>query len=155
MTRTIYGLGMSMGLLLLAACTPAAEGVQNASQQLGEAKDDINVTMRELFTYKPRPRTPQPSSERYCYQFASDIVCYDAPQPQLRSKLVGVQGSEGARIISQPAPAEMVTPVYSYPTSAMVPGSPMDTSGTVASTTDPSMRIESHPLAAPFQPAKR
>jgi hypothetical protein len=139
--------------LLLSACTPAAEGVQNASQTVGETRDDVKATMKELFTYNPRPRTPQPANTRYCYHFASDIVCYNDPQPQLTSKLVGVQGAEGARMISQPAPSDPTmaayTPVQEIPVQPL-PGAPMDTSGPVPAT-DSSMRIETHNIGAPFQ----
>lgn len=131
MNRMIRLTGLYL-CLMLGACTPMAEGVQDSAQTVGEAKDDISVTMRNLFTYNPRPRTPQPASTRYCYRFASDIVCYDTPQPQINSPLVGVQGAEGARVITQPAPSQPMAaytaPVYAQP----MPGAPMDISTPVA-----------------------
>lgn len=144
MNRIIRLSGLCL-CLMLGACTPMAEGLQDGSQTIGEAKDDISVTMRNLFTYNPRPRTPQPSSTRYCYRFASDIVCYDTPQPQITSPLVGVQGAEGARVITHAAPYQprtaYVTPAYSQP----MPGAPLDISGPVASS-GPGSQIQSQNL---------
>ena len=150
MTRYGYII-LSSALLALAACTPAAEGVQHSAQSLGEARDDIADSFTELFTYNPKPKTPLLSTTRYCYKFASDVVCYDQPQPYMTSRIMGVQGGEGARIVSYPtvydATASYVTPIAVDP--VPLPGSPMDTSGPVVVTAP--TQIESHDLSpAPF-----
>ncbi|MBA4274863.1 MAG: hypothetical protein C0436_04340 [Alphaproteobacteria bacterium] len=92
-------------MLLLTACSQVAEGNKAAAQSLTRWKNDTGKTWSNLFTYNPAPTEPKPASTRYCYQYASDIVCYDNPQPQLTAKLVGVQGGEGPRmIVHQAAP---------------------------------------------------
>lgn len=141
-------------MCLISACTPMAEGAQKTAQGLGEARDDVADSFRELFTYNPKPKTPQPSSTRYCYKFASDIVCYDTPQESLTAKLIGVQGPEGARVIAQPAPYEAAvsayTPVYAAPVESL-PGAPLDTSGPVGASNS-SAQIQSRDLGAASAP---
>ncbi len=85
--------------LLLGACTPIAETNDAVAQSLTSFKNDTGGAWKNLFTYNPKPKTPQPAATRYCYQFSGDIVCYDSPQPHTTAKLVGVQGSEGPRMI--------------------------------------------------------
>lgn len=150
MTVTLRVLCLVSLMCLASACTPVAEGAQKTAQGLGEARDDVADSVRELFIYNPKPKTPQPSTTRYCYKFASDIVCYDNPQASLTAKLVGVQGPEGARVIAQPVPYEAAvssyTPVYAVPVESL-PGAPLDTSGPVGSSNS-SVQIQSRDLGA-------
>ncbi len=97
MKRYIVSCGVISQLLV--ACSNLEEANHAATTSLNNFKNDTGGAWRDLFSYNAKPRTPQPASTRYCYQFASDIVCYDSPQPQLTARLVGVQGGEGARMI--------------------------------------------------------
>lgn len=94
----------ALALLILQACNNLEEANYQATQSLNAFKDDTGSAWKDLFTYKPKSRAPQAAATRYCYQFMSDIVCYDSPQPQLTARLVGVQGSEGQRMIVYQTP---------------------------------------------------
>lgn len=145
--------------LALAACSNLEEANYTASTSLNNFKNDTGSAWKDLFTYNSKPRTPQPSSTRYCYQFASDIVCYDNPQPDITSRLVGVQGGEGARmIVYQPAAATGYTQA---PSAAMFPepARPLNTGEPFAPASAPAggvvngKTIQAKELPAPTAPA--
>jgi hypothetical protein len=101
---TYRTIGLIIALLLTASCTRIANSSREAAGSLNRFKNDTDEAWAGLFTYNPPNRIPQPSSTRFCYKFSSDIVCYDNPQPQLTSPLIGVQGEEGARAVLHAAP---------------------------------------------------
>ena len=150
---------ITLCLLALAACTNAAETSNATAESLNAWKNDTGNAWSQLFTYNPKPRTPQPASTRYCYQFASDIVCYDNPQPHLTAKLVGVQGGEGPRIIvyqtPQPAGYMQSTPAPLFPSDPVV-AAPMDISQPVMPPTGATLgtvngkTIQARDIPAPF-----
>lgn len=144
----------SMVMLLLTACSQVAEGNKAAAQSLTRWKNDTGKTWSNLFTYNPAPTEPKPASTRYCYQYASDIVCYDNPQPHLTAKLVGVQGGEGPRmIVHQAAPDAVYNPVSAAPMFPSDIAAPMDTAPPVAPTSTNIVNgkdIQSRDLPAPF-----
>ena len=74
----------------LSACNQMVEGANTRGQIATQMFDDATRSWGELFTYRPPAPTPGPQT-RYCYQMQSDVVCYDAVQPQLTSKLIGYQ----------------------------------------------------------------
>lgn len=84
-----------------AGCTPLVEGAKHSAKTLEQARDETAASWTRLLTYNPEPNVPQAPSTRFCYQFQADIVCYDAPQPQLTAKLVGAQNAQGSMIIQQ------------------------------------------------------
>ncbi len=86
-------LAMTMIMLALAACEQAHHESDQAARVATQVKDDTIDAWRGLFTYN-RTKPSQSPQTRYCYQMQSDVVCYDAPQAQLTSKLVGYQDGE-------------------------------------------------------------
>ncbi len=103
-------------LVVLSACTNLAETNKAVAQSASRWKNDTGKAWSGLFTYNPEPQTPKLASTRYCYQFSSDIVCYDSPQPNLTSRIVGVQGSEGPRMVMyQPSSAPEYTQAEAAP----------------------------------------
>ena len=137
-------------LFVASACTPVARGAQDSANSASRARDDIVVAFDNLFTYHAQDKYMQPASERYCYRFASDVVCYDQPQPHMTSKLVGVQGGEGARVIVQAPPASVAAPVASAFPAPPPPGAPLDTARPIAESGSVEA-VESRDLPAPFQ----
>ena len=137
-------------IFVVSACTPVAHGTQASAHSAARARDDIALAFNDLFTYNAPERYTPPASERYCYRFASDVVCYDQPQPHMRSKLVGVQGGEGARVIVQAPPASVTAPVASAFPPAPPPGAPLDTARPIAESGSVEA-VESRDLPAPFQ----
>lgn len=126
--------------LLMQACGRLEEANYQAATSFNTWKNDTGRAWGDLFTYSPRSRAPQAAATRYCYQFASDIVCYDAPQPQLTAPLVGVQGSEGPRMVvyqSMQAPSYQTAepqPLFEGPPQAAVTQpAPFSTAKTVES----------------------
>lgn len=77
--------------VLLAACTPSAEGAQQAGVTTRTAMQDNMAAWKGLFKYSPKDRRPHLPQTRYCYQMQSDIVCYDSPQPNMTAKITGYQ----------------------------------------------------------------
>ena len=102
---TYRNFGLLLAIFIISSCTRIATASHEASQSLNRFKNDTDEAWGGLFTYNPPNLTPQPASTRFCYKFSSDIVCYDNPQPQLTSPLIGVQGEEGARAIMHAAPS--------------------------------------------------
>ena len=96
MARIIPLFGALATVLVLSACTPAAESAQQAGVTTRTAMQDNQAAWRNLFSYHPRDRRPLLPQTRYCYQMQADIVCYDSPQPNMTAKLVGYQ--DGASI---------------------------------------------------------
>ncbi len=117
-------------MIAIAGCTPLVEGAKHSANTLTQARDETAASWTQLFTYNPKPDVPQAPSTRFCYQFQTDIVCYDAPQPQLTAKLVGAQNAQGYMVIQQtsaydynaglsaPVPTVAATPIAApYPVS--------------------------------------
>lgn len=105
---------LSLLMIALAGCTPLVEGAKHSAKTLEQARDETAASWTQLFIYNPKPDVPQAPSTRFCYQFQTDIVCYDAPQPQLTAKLVGAQNAQGSMVIEQ-------TSAYDYNASSSAP----------------------------------
>lgn len=111
----------AVAFLVLAACTPLAEGTQEAGHDFTSAMHDNIDAWSGLFDYTPRDKRPMLPQTRYCYQMQSDIVCYDSPQQHMTAKLTGYQdgravswvqpggGSLGVSGGEPTAPSEAVT----------------------------------------------
>lgn len=142
-----------LSLLLIAACSNVAESNKAAAQSLTRWKNDTGKAWTNLFSYNPEPQTPKLASTRYCYQFASDVVCYDNPQPHLTSRIVGVQGGEGPRMVVHQPPR----PSRFYQSSAQ-PLFPSDVNATsqpvLASPNVTNTNSVAMPSSSPFAAAK-
>jgi len=87
-------------LFLLSACSAIGDGMRKTASSVNKLRTDALVSYNELKFYRPQADpNPQPQL-RYCYQFISDIVCYDAPQPNIRSRLVAAQEGVPGRIMA-------------------------------------------------------
>ncbi len=80
----------------LSACDQMNENVGRASDDVKQAYDGTRLKLSDWFyrrnaSYAPE-RPYQPA--RYCYRVQSDILCYDKPQEELRTRLVGYQGDD-------------------------------------------------------------
>lgn len=93
---------------VLVACTPFVDGVKTASRASQRNAHSAGIKWGELFTYNPPPSEPQLPQTRFCYKMASDVVCYDSPQP-ITSPLTGYQ------IGAAPGPTQLVAGVESSP----------------------------------------
>lgn len=128
--------------LLMQACGRLEETNYQAATSLNTWKNDTGRAWEELLTYHPKSRALQAAATRYCYQFSSDIVCYDAPQPQLTAPLVGVQGSEGPRMVvyqSMQAPAYQTAepqPLFEEPQATVTQPVPFGTAKSPAKTVE-------------------
>jgi hypothetical protein len=85
----------ALSLGSVTACNNFAEAQRNAADSSKQVVYETKSKWRDLFTYTPPAATPMPQT-RYCYRTQSDTVCYDSPQPDMTSKLVGYQ--DGANI---------------------------------------------------------
>lgn len=139
-------------LLMVSACNNLEEANYQAADSLTQFKNDTGGAWRDLFRYNPKPRTPQQASTRYCYQFSGDVVCYDNPQPQVTSRLVGVQGAEGQRMIVYQSAD---TPVYGMGEPAPLfpqPAGPIPSASGAAASSGGDI-VQSKDLPAPAAPA--
>lgn len=83
-----------MGLaLLLSGCDKFVHSSKEAQSVTMHAFSDTKDSWKEFFTYHPPQPDPLPQT-RYCYQFQSDIVCYDSVQKNQTAKLIGYQDGE-------------------------------------------------------------
>lgn len=89
----LLGIGAlaALALMTLTACEPVADSGAKAADASKQVIYDTKRKWSDLFTYKPKNTTPQLPQARYCYQFQTDVVCYDSPQPHMTSKLIGYQ----------------------------------------------------------------
>lgn len=145
-----------LSLLLITACSNVAESNKAAAQSLTRWKNDTGKAWTNLFNYNPDPQTPKLASTRYCYQFASDVVCYDNPQPQLTSRIVGVQGGEGPRMVvhqpPQPSRFKQASAQPLFPSDVNATPQPILSSATAVAA--PTAMPASNPFAAAKLPPK-
>jgi hypothetical protein len=141
---------MAMGVILvlvLAGCGQVSRGVRQSATSINDLRTSVNVAYNELKFYQQQPDpNPQPA-QRYCYQFISDIVCYDTEQTTNLSPIVGIQNGVTGRAIGGRSPVSDT----SYNISA---AAPIDT--VITTPNYESMRplatpttIEQTPLAPP------
>ena len=83
-------------VLVLAGCDSASHGSNRAADATQRAFHDTTEKWKGLFSYNPQKVPPQAPQSRYCYNIQADIICFDSPQPNMTSKLVGYQ--DGANI---------------------------------------------------------
>lgn len=84
----------------LSACSQVGDGLRFAVNNVNDLRYDAAIAWDDLKNYKaPNTIAPQPQL-RYCYKMQSDIVCYDAPQPNSTAPLVGVQEGVPGRLIA-------------------------------------------------------
>ena len=88
-----------ISVCMLAACTEVGEGIQKIGEGAKNLGRDTRNAWEDVLTYK-RPADRQAPQRRFCYQFASDIVCYAEEQPNMTAKLVGIQEGSCGRIIA-------------------------------------------------------
>lgn len=93
-------IALAMMMVALAACDNVKSSSDTAARVSKNFVDDTGTAWRDLFTYH-RPRDPQDPQTRFCYQMQSDIVCYDAPQTHMTSKLMGYQQGDQISYIQQ------------------------------------------------------
>lgn len=98
-------------IMLLAACSQVGDGLRFAVNNINDFRTDATKAWHDFEHYRaPAEFAPQPQL-RYCYQFQSDIVCYDAPQTDITAPLVGVQEGVPGRQI---AGAQLVQDQFVY-----------------------------------------
>ena len=97
--------------LSVSACSQVGDGLRFAVNNVNDLRRDAAIAWNDLENYRaPAEVAPQPQL-RYCYKMQSDIVCYDAPQPNSTAPLVGVQEGVPGRII---AGAQVIDDSYLY-----------------------------------------
>lgn len=150
---------LSMIVISATGCTPLVEGAKHTAKTLEQARDETAESWTRLFTYHPTPTVEQPPSTRFCYQFQTDIVCYDAPQPQLTAKLVGAQNAQGSLLIQQsnaydysaglaaPVTSVAAAPIVPYTASSGFAATSQDSTAISTSSDISSHRIESHSIS--------
>lgn len=84
---------MTLLMVVLTACEQTHHSSNTAARVANQVKEETVSTWRELFTFRPTKPLQAPQT-RYCYKMQSDIVCYDTPQPEINSKLVGYQDGQ-------------------------------------------------------------
>ena len=96
-----YGLRATMVALActVSACAQVGDGLRYAVHNVNDFRTDAVTAWHDFKNFRTPPEmAPQPQL-RYCYEMRSDIVCYDAPQTNTTSPLVGVQeGVPGRQI---------------------------------------------------------
>ncbi len=98
-------------LSLLVACGPVGEGMRYSATSINKLRTNTQIAYNELKFYRPQANPYPQASLRYCYQFISDIVCYDAPQSDIKSPLVGAQEGVPGRILAGNSITE-ISPLY-------------------------------------------
>lgn len=98
-------------LSLLVACGPVGEGMRYSATSINKLRTNTQIAYNELKFYRPQADPYPQASLRYCYQFISDIVCYDAPQSDIKSPLVGAQEGVPGRILAGNSITE-ISPLY-------------------------------------------
>jgi hypothetical protein len=117
--------------LALVGCDRLTAGAKEVGTSAQKSRDETVEAWRGLLIYNPQPKPiPLPAQRRFCYQKPSDIVCYDAAQPDLGAPLVGAQegvpgrmvaGAQGETItvpVPQAAPADLITVQPNAPANA-------------------------------------
>jgi len=75
------------------ACDAAQHSLRTADNHLSNGYDKLSdKTSGYLFGRTREPEEPQfQERDSYCYRTQMDILCYNQPQPQMRSRLVAAQ----------------------------------------------------------------
>lgn len=83
----------------LAGCDATEHNARRVGQDIHQGYDASREKLSRLI-YEEQP-TPQayvpPAPPSFCYRTLMDIVCYDAPRPELHLTLVSVQGAHSYR----------------------------------------------------------
>jgi hypothetical protein len=116
-------LSIAFMIVALTACEAAHQESDSTARVVNQVKDDTINAWRDVFTYH-RTKPEQGPQTRYCYQMQSDVVCYDAPQVQLTSKLVGYQDGDQISYIQKGGGALGISTTQSQ---VFAPNMPIDT----------------------------
>lgn len=97
----------------LLSCGPVGDGMRYGAKSINKIRNDAVISYNEVKFFKPVADAVPQTQLRYCYQFISDIVCYDSPQEGTTSKLVAVQdGIPGRVIAGSTATSTVMAPQY-------------------------------------------
>jgi hypothetical protein len=89
-------------LSMLAGCDRVSDTLRYSAHGINQLRTDVVVAYNEVANYhQPAPKPIPQAQLRYCYQFISDIVCYDAAQDGVTTApLVAIQNGLPGRTIS-------------------------------------------------------
>ncbi len=120
MKMNAFALIVGASCMLLAGCNSVSDGVVRANSKFQTMV--YNAAGRVQSWTDPeqyeRMKGNVPDT-RYCYKSLGDIVCYNAPQPNMSNPLFGSQGYAAAampamqQVQMMPEPASVAVPVTS------------------------------------------
>jgi YD repeat-containing protein len=93
----VFALAMGASCMLLAGCNSVSDGVVRANSKIQTMVYDAAGRVQSWTDPEQYERTQANVPDtRYCYKSLGDIVCYNAPQPNMSNPLFGSQGYAAA-----------------------------------------------------------